>query len=141
MCLDVYSECTTIRDSSPRARKPHKCTECSRTIEPGERYRLWVVIEWGYSGDLVEWRMCTHCWATIVLGCSLTGCPRNWWWSLVHDLSPDDGGFVGDILAHDDLRRADRLRMYRTVVGRRSKWRHRDGSLMDPIIDPWEVAA
>lgn len=141
MCLDVDAEITVLRDATPKARKPHSCSECARTIEPGERYWLSVVINWGYGNDLEEWRMCANCWATIVLGTQLTGCPRNWWWDKIHDLDPDDGGFVGDILHHPGLTRANRLSMLRTVAGRRRQWQHRDGTLMTPIIDPWAAAA
>lgn len=139
MCLDVDAEVTLLCESTHKARKTHICTECSWTIEQGERYRLWVVDNWGDNG-FEQWKMCANCYATIKLGCYLTGCPEAWWWDMVHDLG-DEGGFVGDILDHPGLTRADRLSMLRTVVGRRRNWRHRDGSLMEPIIDPWSEAA
>jgi hypothetical protein len=43
---------------TPRARKPHRCEECDRTIQPGERYeRSFGVID----GAAMTQRVCAHC--------------------------------------------------------------------------------
>ena len=45
--------------SHPTARKEHKCSDCGRTIRPGETYRRGVGFEAGevYS----QWKDCRHC--------------------------------------------------------------------------------
>lgn len=127
MCLDVDFEGNVLREATPTARKAHKCDECDRTIEPGEKYRLYVVVSW--DSGFEQWTMCAHCWGTIELGAALTGCPKNWFWGMIHDLGDSDGGYVGDILTHD-LTVSQRMAMLRTVVGRRQKWRDRHGALL-----------
>lgn len=137
MCLyddgDDYG-ITLVQRGERKARTEHKCSECSRVIDAGERYQYWVTV----GGDMGGWtttKMCAHCWGTIELGAALTGCPKYWYWDMVHDLSPDDGGFVGDILGNHDLDQADRYKVLRTVVGRRCRWRNRRGDLL-PVPTP-----
>lgn len=43
--------------SWPRARKEHKCSDCGRTIRPGETYRRGV----GFDGTAWSWKECQHC--------------------------------------------------------------------------------
>lgn len=131
MCLDVDDDFggVMLGSGERKARKEHRCQECGRTIEPGERYRYWCHVGGEFSEGKQTDKMCAHCWGTIDLGARLTGCPRYWFWDKVHDLDPDDGGFVGDILVNHDLAFADRFRMLRTVVARKSQWRRKDGSL------------
>jgi hypothetical protein len=48
----------TYRETRPRARKPHKCCECGRTIQPGEIYRLL----WGvWEGRPETYKTCSAC--------------------------------------------------------------------------------
>jgi len=130
MCLYVDDDSYSVlfRSGERRARVAHRCTECNRDIDPGERYHFWVGTA---DGDFVEQKMCAHCWGTIDLGAALTGCPKNWWWDYVHDLDPEMG-FVGNCLGDEghDLGQADRYRLLRTVVGRRRKWRRPSGELL-----------
>lgn len=39
------------------ARKPQRCSDCGRTIDPGELYRRGV----GFDGTAWTWKDCTHC--------------------------------------------------------------------------------
>lgn len=41
-----------------RARKPHRCGECSRTIQPGETYQRAAGCWWGDFWHMVT---CAHC--------------------------------------------------------------------------------
>ena len=129
MCLDGdYDDPPRVEHAStPTARKEHRCSECSRIIAPGERYWRWAGLD--YCGDPFVSKMCAHCRATIDLGVALTGCPRFWFWEQIHELDPDDGGFVGDILANHELSIADTVRMLRRVVQRRRQWRRPNGEL------------
>lgn len=133
MCLyddgDSYGM-VPMGDGERRARTEHRCTECNRTIEPGETYRFWTVV----GGDADGWltsKMCAHCWGTIELGAALTGCRRYWYWDYVHELDVEMG-FVGNCLGDEghELGQADRYRLLRTVIGRRRQWRTRAGELL-----------
>lgn len=135
MCLDVDNEdWLVLADGERRARKEHACKECGRVIERGETYQYWTGIEYGEAPE--THKMCAHCWETIDYGARLTGCPRAWWWEKVHDLDPDEGGFVGDIIANHDLTFADEMRLLRRCVQRKRKWRRHDGTLY-PIASVW----
>lgn len=140
MCLYVENESTLLDDGVRRARKSHKCDECYRQIEPGESYRYWTQID-EYGDPPRTLKMCAHCEATVDLGAALTGCPKAWWWEMIHDLG-DEGGFVGNIL--DDpghgLSGADRLRMLRRVAQYRRRWRRPNGELY-PLPEIPAVAA
>lgn len=53
-----------VSDTEPVARKPHRCDDCARTIEPGEKYiRLFLL---GDCGPYT-WKRCQHCRAFIRL--------------------------------------------------------------------------
>ena len=54
--VDDY--CTTLRESQPTARKQHKCGECRRTIEAGEKYNREVSL---YDGDISTYKTCLDC--------------------------------------------------------------------------------
>lgn len=62
-----------------KARKRHKCGECKRFIEPGERYER-VVGKW--DGDIETYLTCVHCvgarhWLEIECGGWLYTCIRE----------------------------------------------------------------
>lgn len=136
MCLYVDDfDYEPLTSGERTARKAHHCDECGRTIEPGETYRYWTVKDF-YDNRVRTDKMCAHCRGTLDLGAALTGCPKSWWWSMMHDLDPETG-FVGNVL-HDEghsLTRAQKRRMLRTVEGRKAKWRRRDGRLR-PVPAP-----
>jgi len=137
MCLwiDDDNGNVVLRTSAPVARKPYECFECYRTIDSGERHFVYhTKADYGFRSD----RLCVHCRATLVAGSRMTGCPERWWVGEMHGLDPNEG-FVGNILGDEGhvLTGAQRVTMLRTAVGRRRKWRRADGSLLDPICDPF----
>ncbi len=61
---DVWSQ----RDR--KARVPHRCGECQRTVDTGETYRLF---KWLYDGRWSSAKVCRHClaageWLDVVCG-------------------------------------------------------------------------
>lgn len=58
MC-DCSCEMPACSDSVMRkARKQHKCYECQRPIEPGERYEYYSGI---WDGEPESYKTCRHC--------------------------------------------------------------------------------
>ena len=53
-----YEPCAFINEKSHVARKPHRCSECRRTIAPGERYQ-YISGKWG--GSLDVFKVCSDC--------------------------------------------------------------------------------
>jgi hypothetical protein len=135
MCIYVDDDMRThLASGERRARKPHQCQECKRTIDPGETYRYWTVIDQEYGTGPETEKMCAHCYNTIDLGASFTGCPRAWYWDQVHDLKDYEGGsFVADILREHTLTTSQARAMIRCVRGRRRQWRDADGNLL-PLV-------
>lgn len=59
MCnIDDGDFCTVLHDATPKARKPHICSECGRTIEHGETYRHHATL---YEGRIETHKCCAHC--------------------------------------------------------------------------------
>ena len=56
--VDMDESSELFRETKPKARKEHKCGECYRTIEKGERYNRYSVM---YEGDFSEHKMCKDC--------------------------------------------------------------------------------
>lgn len=142
MCIYIDDdEGTLLSNGGRRARKPHRCDECSRTIEPREQYQYWTSV---YDGNITTMRMCAHCWATIDAGAQMTGCPRNWYWDMVFDLNDEECGFIGDIIRNHDLTRRQAALMRLCAHHGKSGWRAPDGSLYpipQPVAPLHEVAA
>lgn len=65
--VEKLSEC------HPKARKPHKCYECSRTIEPGERYQRFVG-KW--EGEIQRYDTCASCEEIR----TVFSCGEGWTW-------------------------------------------------------------
>lgn len=108
-----------------RAAKAHRCDECGRTIERGERYEFFTGLaeeDYWYTNHT-----CIHC-----LGA------REW-------LRIECSGWLFEAVFEDLQEHFDEqpdLHLGRMLVGMRRKWRRRDGSLMEPIQgDPatWEA--
>lgn len=117
MCmLDDADGMVTIIDggSYVTARKPHKCAECRRTIEAGERYHRESFV---FDGRFQCHKTCAHC-------------------MVVRDFLQDEcGGWLyGDV--EEDARehchgQGYGMDLYRAVVGMRRNWRRQDGRLMN----------
>ena len=59
MCMaDDADRSTLLRELHPRARKAHRCGECGRTIEPGEKYTLSKTL---FEGRVEGYKTCDHC--------------------------------------------------------------------------------
>jgi len=55
---DVEDYCTMLREEQPVARKQHKCNECKRVIDVGEKYNLEVTV---YDGEISKHKTCLDC--------------------------------------------------------------------------------
>ena len=124
MCMidnsDGYSE--ILSETDPLARKPHKCHECYRVIEPGERYHCESLL---FEGRVSRHKTCQHC--MVARGWLLAEC-GGWLYSGV----PDD--------IHEHAANgygAYPMSVLRLAVGMRRKWRRRSGDLMPvPAMPP-----
>lgn len=117
MCMldDADGRVTIINEGCyVTARKPHKCAECRRTIDAGERYHRESFV---FDGRFQAHKTCAHC-------------------MVVRDfLSEECGGWLyGDVEedarehCHSGIYRMD---LYRAVVGMQRNWRRKDGRLMN----------
>ena len=91
-----------------RARKPHKCGECDREIELGERYERCAYVQ--YRGERPSHHLtCRHCvaartWLQIECG--------GWCF----------GGVQMDLKEHaDEVTEASKLDLCRRIIGMRRK--------------------
>lgn len=114
MCMiDDAERMEFCRQQERTARKAHRCQECNRTIQLGERYEA---MAGKCDGELWTQATCTHCLAArewLVKHCD------GWVW-----------GAVGEELSEhftDEGYRVDRLG--RLVVGMRRKWSGFSGGL------------
>jgi hypothetical protein len=104
----------TISQSTPKARKAHRCMWCYRTIDPGETYSR------AFNTDGVTgwtWINCLHCEAFV----TLAGI-EDW---------DGDGISVEHILEHEPTAVSD----LRLKALHRKKWRRADGTLY-PVPTP-----
>lgn len=117
MCRVDYCDehCTVLADAWRRARKPHKCTECGRVIDPGERYHFEAVL---FDGAVGPHKTCEHC-----------SVARNW-------LGWECGGFVYGEVAEEIREHAEEYwpnhatkLLLRLDAGLKARWRRTDGSL------------
>lgn len=113
MCAIDDSEPPTVyREQQPRARKPHRCAECARTIPPGERYHR-ITGLWDGRWDQIH--QCRHCVA--VSAWMNTVCGGYLFYNLLEELIEHwDEGYRSVPLA-------------RLIVGMKRKWH--DGA--DPV--------
>lgn len=104
---------TMLSEANPTARKAHKCRECGRVIEPGERYH---VDRFLWEGKLDTFKVCAHCMVA-----------RQW-------LSDECGGWLfGDV--EEDIREHAHsgnypMGVHRLAVGMAWKWRTPSGKLL-----------
>ena len=118
MCMigDAEDRVTMIQDGKYQvARLKHKCKECGRAIEIGERYHAEVFI---YDRMLSRHKTCTHCMVV-----------REW-------LAEECGGWLyggveedarEHVLSNPGFYRRD---LYRACVGMQLKWRSPSGRLL-----------
>lgn len=119
MCAyDDSDPVTMLGESNPKARKPHKCAECGRTIEPGETYRLERFV---FDGKMSAHKTCSHCLAA-----------RNW-------LGAECGGWIFGGVANDLREHVQEggygMDLARMAVAIDHGWARRDGSLR-PVPQP-----
>ena len=97
MCsIDDAEPVTPLSDTRPRARTPHRCTECSRIIEPGETYHRHSFV---FEGKIGSSRCCTHC--DVARSWLYNEC-RGWAFGGVRDDIAEhvsDGGYGPDLAA------------------------------------------
>jgi hypothetical protein len=104
--------CHVLRDEKHKARKQHRCSECSRMIRVGEIYQAEATL---FDGSFDHHKTCMHCQVA-----------RRW-------LSANCGGWVyggveEDIIEHvHDYRRKDLIRL---KYGMARLWTKRNGELM-----------
>lgn len=100
-----------LDETSPRARKEHKCQLCFRVIEPGETYRRQACVD---GGAAYTFKACEHCDAYVPL-IDLLGQMADPW----------DGYTCEDLIEYEpqDVTEARWRAQYRR------KWRRRDGAL------------
>ena len=56
--IDDYESAYVCNVTTPKARKPHKCTECGQIIEPGIKYEYVTGI---WDGDSHTYKTCPDC--------------------------------------------------------------------------------
>ncbi|MCK5770906.1 hypothetical protein [Algiphilus sp.] len=120
MCMIDDSEpVTMLSRQEPVATKTHRCTECSRAIQPGERYTREAFV---HDGSFVQHRTCAHC--TVV---------REW---LARECGGHVFGEVGEDL-HEHAIHYRRVDLLRLCVSSRRQWRNRAGALIPvPEVPP-----
>ena len=57
-CNDNWEGPELVVEHYPKARKPHKCCECERTIQPGERYEY---VRGLWDGEFETYKTCLGC--------------------------------------------------------------------------------
>lgn len=94
--------------SHPKARKPHRCDVCFRTIGPGEKYDRRAGC---WDGTFGVWKECPHCVALIQ----------------VYDIEGWDDYAPGN----DDVSQwePETIPGLRAMVHWRKRWRRADGTL------------
>ncbi len=109
-----------------RARKPHRCYECNRTIGIGENYHRWA----GKSEDcFYDMAICEHC--SVAVGWLNEACGGYLYGGVQEDLGEHVIGY------ESELRTRPLTRLYRWML---SDWRNRSGELR-PVEDVRSVTA
>lgn len=117
-----YTELT--RYSSPVAAIPHRCGDCGRTIDPGERYQRATGL---YDGRWWTSKQCAQCsaaarWLTLVCG--------GWLWEGVAE-------DLGEHWAEVDPRS---VALGRLVIGIGRQWRRPTGGRYSPAeVHAWAI--
>ena len=115
MCMfnDGDGAVTMLSEADPVARKDHKCRECGRVIERGERYH---VDRFVWEGKLDAHKTCAHCMVA-----------REW-------LRQECGGYLFGGVEEDIREHAHNgdypMGVYRLAVGMAWKWRTPRGRML-----------
>lgn len=93
------------------ARREHRCAECARQIDAGEKYHAETFV---FDGAITKHKTCEHCMAV-----------RQW-------LADECGGWVYTAVQEDAADHASGYGMdlARAVIGMRWKWRGKSGRLL-----------
>lgn len=100
----------TIAQSKPKARTPHRCMWCYRTINPGEIYDR-AFNRLGYGDKPYTWINCAHCLAFVQLADIQEWCGEGITDECLIDYEPEG---LWDL---------------RLKALYRKKWRRKDGTL------------
>lgn len=112
MCMIDYAErCTVLSDTEPTARKAHRCDECHRIIEPGEKYKNESLL---MDGQASTHKTCRHCLRVREWLCDECG---GWVY----------GGVEEDIREHSWEGYGVAVKMM--AAGMERKWKRRDGRM------------
>lgn len=125
MCMVGDDDSQVSRSEIRKARKPHTCGECDRTIEPGEKY---VNAAWLYDGSWSNDCMCWHCRESAQWLYHNCG---GYVWNAVYD----------DIDEHVSEYPELAFGLTRLKVGIRRKWRFRSGKMMPLPRIPATIAS
>jgi hypothetical protein len=103
-----------------KAAKPHRCSECRRTIQPGEKYER---VTGKIDGDFVTYKTCAHCIEA-----------RKWLEAECHGWLYT--GVAEDLYEHtgSSFREpAKEIELLRLVVGIQRDWQRFDGTGLMPL--------
>lgn len=106
---------THYSHTEPKARKPHRCMMCYRTIDPGENYRRGAGMDGSTAWTFIE---CAHCSAFVRVAYRRYGddCYDE---TLLSDFPPET------------------ISEARVVAQYRRKWRRNDGTLYPVPTVEW----
>lgn len=126
MCLvDFVDDCGFImlQNKMTKAIKQHRCTECRRIIEPGERYRREVGVG---DGEFNTYKTCEHCLVA-----------RDW-------LMAECGGCIYGAIEEDIREHCHSglypISVYRLAIGMQWQWRAPSGRAL-PVPSRQETAS
>lgn len=111
---------TTIRDTTPRARKERQCEECGRKIERGEVYSSYFGT---WEGEAFTNTACAHCAAARRILAELD----DYYWE----------SYYGGLTAALSEAWREHISIARLHVGTSQQWRFKSGLMMPiPQIEP-----
>lgn len=113
------SECVTVLTAKfVNAKKDHKCKECRRTIEVGEKY-FYETYVGPYRGDPFRaHKTCRHCYPLRDLAMNLDSDGMFWYGMIYDQLSESEW-------SQDKAEWKVRL----AIAGMRRKWKRKDGKM------------
>jgi len=101
------------------ARKPHKCCECHRQIESGERYTITSGV---WEGEFSTFKWCGHCSAACEIKNVLTECRCFLYGGLHEDIHETARGWAKSIT------------LYRLDIWMGRKWRVKRGPRAGQLV-------